>query len=126
MGEASASTATTPDPLAYPIVLEAHCGSTLPCPSKNPRPPPWHYQEIVDDLRDTIGIRDADPDYDELNECLDDGCDSSCAELSEDDDGDDGEDEYNRGGCLEQILWSPEIQQLCLPVRRRQRNRRSE
>jgi hypothetical protein len=54
-----------------------------------------------------LGIGDPDPKYDEVEEGVEGGRYSSCTRLSEDDDGDDGDNEYNKGGGLEHMLWPP-------------------
>ena len=63
------------------------------------------------DLRQTLDIGDADPEYDEVEEGVEGGRYSSCANLLEDDDGDVGDDKYYRGGGLENILWPTDVPQ---------------
>ena len=57
-----------------------------------------------------IEIRDAYHEYAEMEEGVEGGRYSSCADLSEDDDSDNGDNEYSRGGGLEYILWPPDMQ----------------
>jgi hypothetical protein len=85
--------------------------------SQDPRPPPRHFSEVLLDLRQTFEIGEADPQYDHSEDCRGCGRDSSCEELSADDDGDDGEDQYSRDGGLEQMLWPPEMLQTPQPTR---------
>jgi hypothetical protein len=85
--------------------------------SQDPRPPPRHFSEVLLDLRQTFEIGEPDPEYEDSEDCRNCGRDSSCEELSADDDGDDGKDQYSRGGRLEQILWPPEMLQIPQPTR---------
>jgi hypothetical protein len=93
--------------------------SPPPVPSQNPCPPPQHYSEIMDELHQTLGIRDPDPEYDEVEEGVEGSPYSCCADLLEDDDGD---DEYNQGGGLKNLLCSTDMQhhtRCALPPKRR-------
>jgi hypothetical protein len=102
-----------------PYTVDSDCGRVCINSALALKKPP-QYQKILDDMKEII--RDADPKYDELNDCLHGGRDSSCEELPEDDDGDNGNNKYNCGGGLEQILQPLEMQQHRLPMRHRQRN----